>query len=193
MAGIVARNDAASGNPGLAAAGVQGKSNFAIGVSQIYTDAEYTTLNDGGFDSVKLVYGEVQNYGWRSLIDPTASPAKNWLSFGHARLNMGISALAGLIGERYVFSQIDGKGLTIAQFGGELRAMLLPFYTAGALYGAAPEDAFDVDVGAQVNTEQTLANGELHAVMRVRMRPFAEWVVIEIVKVATTESVALAA
>ena len=192
-AGIIARNDEAAANTNIAAAGQQGRSYFSTGVTMAYTDDEYEALNVAGFDAAKMVYGEVQTYGYRSLSDPDTPDGQLWISFGHARTNMGITAEAEAIGERYVFSQIDGLGLTVAQFGGELRGMLLDFYSAGALYGATPADAYNVDVGAQVNTPDTIANGELHAVMRVRMSPFAEWVVIEIVKVATTESVALAA
>ena len=189
-AGIIARNDA-SGNANLAAAGNQGVSNLASGLTVSYTDAEYAAMNEAGFDAAKVVHGVVQTYGYRSLADPDLQP--EWESFGWSRLNMAITAAAEAIGERYVFRQIDGRGLTIAQFGSELRAMLLQFYLEDALFGETPDDAFDVDVGPQVNTLERIANGELHAVLRVRMSPFSEWVVIEIVKVATTESVAVAA
>ena len=67
------------------------------------------------------------------------------------------------------------------------------YYVAGALYGPEPSDAYSVDVGPAVNTEETIANGELHAVLRVRMSPFAELVVIEIVKYPTTEALPAAA
>lgn len=187
-AGIIARNDA-SLNANQAAAGDWGQATFAQDLVARYTDAEYTSLNDAGVAMAKLVYNGVRTYGYRSLVDPNGASGQ-WRDFGWCRLNMEIVAQAGVIGEHYVFSQIDGRGRTIAQFGGDLRAMLVPMYEAGALFGATPEEAFQVDVGSAVNTPATIANGELHAVIEVRMSPFAEWVVIEIVKVSTLQAIA---
>jgi phage tail sheath protein FI len=133
-------------------------------------------------------WGRLETYGYRTLVDPTSVP--QWWDFGNARLEMAINAQAGAIAERYVFTQIDGRGHTIAAFGGDLRAMLVPFYENGSLYGATAEDAFQVNVGPSVNTPTTIANGELHATINVRMSPFAEYVQIYVVKVATTQSIA---
>jgi hypothetical protein len=161
---------------------------YALGLSDQFTDVEYQTLNDGGVDMARVIYGGIEAYGYRTLVDKTITPL--WWNYGHARLWMAIVAQAGVIAERFVFKQLDGRGLTIADFGGELSAMLVPFYDQGSLYGDTPADAFSVNVGAQVNTPATIANGELHAVIAVKMAPFAEYVVIEIVKVATTEALA---
>lgn len=187
-AGIIARNDVGL-NPNVAAAGVNGASLYALDLAARYTDAEYETLNEAGADMARLIYGGVETYGYRTLVDP-AGPEMTWLSLGNARLNMAIVAQADVIGERYVFAQIDGRRRKVSQFGGELSAMLVPFYEGGALYGDTPDDAFSVNVGEQVNSDETLAAGELHAVLAVRMSPFSELVVIEIVKVATTEAIA---
>jgi hypothetical protein len=188
VAGMIARSDGLY-NPNVPAAGANGASRFAIDLDNTFTDANYEALNDGGVDMARLIYGGVEAYGYRSLVDPNGTDA-DWLDFGNCRLNMAICAQADVIAERYVFSQLDGRGHTISQFGAELRAMLVPFYEAGALYGTTSEEAFYVDVGAQVNTPETIANRELHAVIEVRMSPFAELVVIEIVKVATTQALA---
>jgi hypothetical protein len=187
VAGILARNDAVM-NPNIPAAGVNGQSVYATGLTNTYSEADYSALNIAGVDMSRLIYSGVRTYGWRTLIDPAGD--QSWLDLGNARLNMAITAQANAIGENYVFSQLDGRRLTISQFGGELRAMLTPYYEQGALYGETAEDAFYVDVGTSVNTEATIANGELHAVIEVRMSPFAEYVVIEIVKVATTQAIA---
>jgi hypothetical protein len=185
VAGIIARNDPVYG-PNEPAAGVNGQAVYAIDLNGRYSDADYATLNTSGVNMARLIYGGVRTYGFRSCVDPIATPA--WLDFGNARLNMGIVADAEAIGENYVFAQLDGRGRTLASFNGELAGMLLDFYNEDALYGDTPEDAFYVDTGSSVNTPDTIANGELHAVIGVRMSPFAEWVVIEIVKVAVNEA-----
>jgi hypothetical protein len=184
-AGIIARNDVTY-SPNQPAAGDLGQSMFALDVAAHYTDLEYQTLNDAGASMARLIYGGVRTYGYRSCVDATSQP--QWLMFGWARLNMGITAEAEAIGEHYVFSQLDGRGHTLSEFGGDLSAMLLGYYTDDSLFGATPEEAYDVDVGSSVNTPDTIANGELHAVLSVRMSPDAEWVVIEIVKVASNQA-----
>jgi hypothetical protein len=184
-AGIIARNDAVY-NPNVPAAGVLGQTVYAIDLNGRYSDADYQTLNESGVNMARLVYGGVRTYGYRSLVDPDATPG--WLDFGNARLNMGIVAQAENIGQTYVFSQIDGRGHTLSRFGGDLSAMLSTYYDQDALFGTTPADAYYVDVGSSVNTPETIANGELHAVLGVRMSPFAEWVIIEIVKVAVNEA-----
>jgi hypothetical protein len=189
-AGIIARNDLAY-SPNQPAAGDLGQAAYALDVAGHYTDLEYQNLNNAGASMARLIYGGVRTYGYRTVVDPTKVPA--WLMFGWARLNMAITADANAIGEHYVFSQLDGKGHTLSEFGGELSAMLLGYYTSGALYGATPQDAYNVDVGSSVNTPTTIANGELHAILSVRMSPMAEWVVIEIVKVASNEALPAAA
>jgi len=188
QAGIIARNDATL-NPNQAAAGEWGQAVYAQDLFERYTDDEYETLNEAGVNMSRLIYAGVRTYGYRSLVDP-AGASGQWRDFGWCRLNMAIVAQAEVIGQRYVFSQIDGRWRTISAFGGDLRAMLVPFYEADALFGATPEEAFQVIVDERVNTPTTIANGELHAVMQVRMSPMAEWVVIEIVKVSTLQALA---
>lgn len=187
-AGIIARNDVAY-SPNVAAAGVNGQSRFAIDLEATFTDAQRESLNDAGVDIAKSVYGAVRAYGYRTLADPDTQ----WSLLSNARLNMEIVAKAEEIGERYLFTQIDGRRIVIGQFGADLTGMLIPYYEAGSLFGDSAADAFYVDVGPAVNTLETIAAGDLRAIIGARMSPFAEYVVIEIVKVATETPLAVAA
>ena len=101
---------------------------------------------------------------------------------------MAIVAEGDATGEDFVFSQLDGRGLDIAAFGGALAGDLIRFYNAGALFGADPTEAFVVNVGPAVNTLPKLADGILSAVVSVRMSPHAELVQIQIVKQPITVS-----
>ena len=187
QAGMCARLDAQVGHANRAAAGDFGQSYFAIGLDQTFSDPDRQSLLYAGCNTARLRYGTVRGYGFRTLAAQDG-PNGEWWQLNWARLNMQIVAECEAIGEEYVFSQIDGRGLTIAAFNGELKGMLNDLFTDGALYGDVPDDAFVVNTGSTVNTDQTIADGELHAVLSVKMSPHAELVEIEIVKVALTEA-----
>jgi len=187
QAGLIARSESKGNSPNVAAAGENGQAAYALDLSQeSWTDADRESLNDGGVNVARMLFGGARTYGYRTLVDPLVNDA--WLQITNARLNMLITAQAEVIAERFLFAQLDGKRRKISDFGGELKAMLAVHHEAGALYGDTPDEAYLVDVGPQVNTEQTIANRELKAILAVRMSPFGERVNIEIAKVANTEA-----
>lgn len=189
QAGLIARSDGVGNSPNVAAAGANGVARYATGLSQAaWTDTQRDTLNDAGVNVALVKYGAVRTYGYRTLVNPLTDDS--WLQFTNARLNMAIAAEAGVIAERYLFSQIDGRGIKTGEFAGDLSGILLDFYNAGSLYGDSPEEAFSVNVGSQVNPPEDLAEGKVRAVLEVRMSPFAEFVTIEVVRTAITEAVA---
>ena len=94
--------------------------------------------------------------------------------------------------ETYVLRQIDGRRQIFAALEAELRGICLDYFNAGALFGESPPEAFSVDTGPGVNTIDTIKAGEVHAVIRLKCSPAAEWVVIEIVKVPVERSLAVA-
>lgn len=186
-AGLMARQDAVTGNPNAPAAGQNGIASYVLGITAEFpSETDRGALNDAGVNLARVINGQVRTYGYRTLVDPS-TPA--WLMASNARLAMAIKARAEVVAEQFVLRQIDGAGLVISQFNGQLAAMLNEFYVLGALYGATPDDAFRVETGPSVNTEERLANGELHAVLGVRMSPFAERVFIEVAKTPITEPV----
>lgn len=186
VAGTIARNDNAGESPNQPAAGNMGIARYATGVTQSWSDSDREDLNEAGVNVSRSLYGQVKTYGYRTLVDAETDPV--WLNLANAREYMKIAAEANAIAERYVFQQIDGRGLKIAQFEGDLRGMLMAEYRANALYGNTPDEAFNVDVGSTVNTPTSIANGELRAVIGVKLSPYAELVIVEIAKVAITEA-----
>lgn len=187
IAGLIARSDAATGNPNLAAAGPNGQGRYVTDVTRTWSDADRETLNEAGVNVGRNIRGAIQNYGFRTLANTSTDEA--WVQLSKTRAHMAIIARGEAIAERYVFAQIDGKGLKASEYQGELTGMLLEFYNLGALYGEAPEEAFLVDVGPGVNTPERIADGELRAVLAVRTSPFAELVTLEVVAVPTTEQI----
>lgn len=187
QAGLEARRDAAGFNPNVPAAGVNGQPSFVIDLARSWSDTDRETLNDAGVNVAKVVLGGIRTYGYRTLVDPAVDPL-NW-QLGNSRLRVAITAKAEEIAEEYVFGQIDGKGRAAAAFAGDLTGLLSGYYASGGLYGNTPEEAFRVDVGPSVNTPESIAAGQLRAVVAVRMSPMSERVIIEIVKSPITEGV----
>lgn len=188
VAGALGRNDGAGLSPNVPAAGSEGQSLFALDLSQPdWTDIDRQDLNAAGVNIIRQIYGGVRIYGWRSLVDPVVDA--QWIDLGNGRCRMAIAAAAADIGEQFQFDMIDGQGIVLGQFGGQLTSMLNEFWQDGSLYGLTPEEAFFVDVGEQVNTPATIAANELHAVLSVRMSPFSELTIIEIVKVPVNQAV----
>lgn len=185
-AGIIARVDRA-GNPNAPAAGADGVARLAVGLAQSYTDAERTALNEIGVDLAKVVYGDVRSYGYRTVAGPDES---NWLWFGNSRTLMAVAWECEAVAETYVLKQIDGRRQIFSRLNKDLRGVCARYFDLGALYGETQEEAFSVDTSEAVNTIDTIKRGEIHAVVRARVSPAAEWVVIEIVKVPVEQPVA---
>jgi hypothetical protein len=189
-AALMSYNDGQGVSPNKPSAGVLGELAFATNTSQPAlgaVEADRTTLNVNGVNLLRPMYDGVRVYGYRTLSDPTADP--QWINLGNARLFMAIQAQGDAIAERFVFRQLDGQRKTVTEYGGALTGMLLPYWEQGSLYGATAAEAFRVDVGPNVNTDATLADGQLRAVLILKASPFAEEVVLELVKTRTTEAI----
>lgn len=111
QAGLCARNDAA-GNPNQAAAGQWGVTQYAVDLPIDFSATDAETLMYAGVNTARSVYGVIQNYGFRTLVDP-AGVRSQWLEANWARLNMAIVADCDAVGQGFVFAQIDGRGHTI--------------------------------------------------------------------------------
>jgi phage tail sheath protein FI len=188
QAGIIARVDR-GGNPNAPAAGADGIARLAVGLTQTFTDEDRQALNELGVDLAKVVYGQVRSYGYRTAAGPLET---NWLWFGNSRTLMAIAWECEAVCETYVLKQIDGRGQLFSRLNKDLRGVCARYYAMNALYGDEPADAYDVDTGPGINTVDTIKNGEVHAVVKVKCSPAAEWVVLEIVKVAVDRPVSVA-
>jgi phage tail sheath protein FI len=188
IAGLLSRNDPPLGT-NMPAAGNNGIALYATDLSQPdWTDAQRTTLNTSEVNVIRRLFGSIRNYGWRALVNPTSDPS--WVDFGNARLFCDIAAELDLVGENFVFAEIDGQnGSTINGFHASIAGQLQQHFNAGEFFGDTADQAYAVDTGPTVNTLASIAANELHAVARVRMSPFAEYVVINIVKRQVTQLV----
>jgi hypothetical protein len=188
-AGLIARSDAANDNPNVSAAGANGISRMALGLTQTYGDDVREALNETGVNIAIVKYGDVRTYGYRTAAGPDDP---NWLWYGGARELNALAHEADATAESYVLRQIDGQGTLFASLHSDLKGLCLEHYRRGALYGATPDEAFAVDTGSTINSAETIAAGEVHAVIRVKTSPAAEWVQISIVKVPVERTLAAA-
>jgi hypothetical protein len=186
-AALIARADAL-GNPNRAAAGRDFPLQYASGFVRDVTLADAETLLDAGINSFLNRYGVLQLYGFQTGVPQ--DPDNPFWQANCGRARMAITARAKSIGENYMFKPIDGRGLLAAALKTDLEAMLSELYQANGLYGATPRDAYSVQVTGQVNTDQTVAQGELHAVAQARLSLHAKSVQINLVSVPVTGRVA---
>jgi phage tail sheath protein FI len=182
MAGLAARNDGSGGNPNEALAGVEHLARYCTNVSQVPWSAENrTVLSEAGVNVIRQLNGVPRPYDNVTLVNPLVD--NTWIQLSNARLNMAICSRAEAVAERHLFAQITTH--EIAKFNGDLVAeVLLPLFDQEALFGETPEEAFQVETGEQVNTEQTISEGKLKAIIAVKMSASAERVEIEVVKEA---------
>lgn len=179
-AGLVARNDLNTGNPGLAAAGDQGICVYTLGVSAERSNAAMTSLNSHQINVARAPYsGPIRTYGWRTLANLTNQP--HWWDMSGARVVMDIRANALAVSEHVLFAQIDGNGELISRWNGLLTKRLLELCRVNALFGP-PNTAFTVDTGPNFNPIETIAQGILRAGIKVKTSPFAEQIDISLTR-----------
>jgi hypothetical protein len=177
---------AAAAGPSQPPAGVAGIAKFVIGLEKSLTSDEINTLSVDAANSIRLYAGNARLYGWRSLSLDDA----NYHSLTTRDLLNHVSFKAGQVLENYVEKMIDSKGQVFVQIGNDLTAVLGPSADAGGLYarpnGTPPDPGFIVDVGPSVNTDASVARGEIRAVMAIRDSPAAELIRATLVKVPLT-------
>lgn len=187
VAGLIARVDQL-GNPNRAAMGRDFPLQYVTSLVRDFTKAEVNTLLDAGANSLDLVYGVYENYGFQTGVAQSVD-TPYWQA-NASRGRMYIIAKAQVIGEMYVGRVIDGRRHLLEHFAKDLIGMLQGLYDADGLFGDSSQEAFHVEVGPSVNTDTTIANGEVHAALEVKLSMAAKSVVVEIVTVPLTGQIA---
>lgn len=181
FAAMMSANDLTNDANNPAAGSNGGTSGYAIGVTQTYVASDLGNLNAAGVDVVRIVNGTVQVYGYRSLaLDP------NWVYLNNCRFRMQVTNDMDLIGEGFVFAEIDGKGQVFARLAGALSGKCQQYWTNNSIFGPTAASAFQVNVGPQVNTNATIAAGQINAIVSLKMSPYGEFVDINVLKYLVT-------
>lgn len=175
-AGICARidDDAPTAHTGPDV-GRSALSSRFVNVDVVFEDLDAGELNANGVNLFRTVRGAVLLRGFRSL-----STRPEWEQLNQPRYIMSASARLSSISDAYVFRAMTRA--VIADYGADLAAELLGDYQDGALFGDTPEDAFNVDVGVDVNPPEQLEQGILRARVEVSPAPLAERIIIDLIK-----------
>lgn len=171
--GRAAYTDAAAG-AGQAPAGEEyGEHPYILDVEDTYSDTERGLLNTAGGVCIVRIGGAPRLYGARSLANTTLHPAYKWLT--SARVVMRFKALGDKVLESRVLRR-NTKTVRL-QLGNDLTALAEEERKAGNLDGGdqdLPEAAYRIDVGDQLNTEQSRADGWIRADAEIRPPEVAE-------------------
>jgi hypothetical protein len=126
-----------------------------------------------------------------SLGNPNRAPAGRDFPLQYAtslvgRARMWLQWQSVNVGLNYEYKTIDGRGRLTAGLQGDLSMVCRSLWEVNGLFGETSSDAYSVNVGVSINTTQTVAYGELHAVVEARFSLHARLVVIELVAVPIT-------
>jgi hypothetical protein len=180
IAALCARVDE-TGNPNQAAAGRWQPLQYVSELTYDVDMDERADLLDHGVNLMGEIYGVLENYGFQTPVEQNIDNPFWQANCSRTRMSLVAEALA--IGENYMFRPIDGQGERASGFKTDLEAMLLGYWTSGALFGSEPAEAFRVDVGETINTEETIAQGKLRATATVVLSLHAKAVEIELVSI----------
>lgn len=160
---------------------------FVLGFVNPYKQAEIEELSTAGINAFKEVNGIPTLFGFVSAL----SREKDLIfwQFSAARERMALVSAAEVIGNGYLFRNIDGRRRLISRFQGDLQGVIKEHWENNALFGETAPQAGIVNVGEPVNTLATIQAGELNAELIVRLSPFANEVRITIVSTPITEVV----
>lgn len=179
---------ARTGNDNQAPAGVNWPLGPAItGLVNTYTEAQMTELEESGINPLAEINGQICLYGDTTALARSKDPI--YCQYSAARERMHLVAEAEEIGQRFLFTTLDGRHQRRALFQGELQAMIKRHWENGALYGETAAEAGEVKVGESVNTLATEQEGQLKAELIVRISPVATVLEIKLVSSPITEAV----
>ena len=170
-------------------AGEAGMARFILAPVTALTRVEGDDLDENQVSAIRTIAGSPRLYGWRTLSSDRANfptlNARDLLNF----LDVDLSAAV----EQYVFSPIDPGGQLLSRIRSTLIGRLDPVRAAGGLFERLDpvtreriDPGYVVDVGPAVNTDETLTNNEVRALVTVRIAPIGQEITITIVKASLT-------
>lgn len=175
-----------------AGAGEISAARYVTGLYTEVTRADALSLDTNRINALRIINGAVRVYGARSL----SSDEANWRFITYRETLNYITAKAETALEPLVFRPIDGRGNLFATTAATLTALMEPIRIGGGLYegvnqttGRIVDPGYSVDVSSANNPTSQLANGQVSAVIGVRVSPVADQYKLTITKSTLTSAV----
>lgn len=169
-------------------AGVKYQLSDAAGVQISVNSAQQNLLNPDGCNVVRSLPGypstAVFIWGGRTRINKAVADQRKF-QFVNTRViqNVVYGSLRSAF-DNEIFSVIDGFGVVFNQIVSIGNSVLNQLYTAGALYGAQPSDAFQVVCDDRINTSENLENGIVFVKVFDVPVPALERIEIDLIRVS---------
>jgi hypothetical protein len=154
----------ADGNPNRAAAGDDYPLQYATGMTLDISATDRAALFQAGvnaFDDTVVL----ENYGFQT--NKAQDVNDPYWQFNCSRARMALVDRSTLRARPFMFRPLDGRGRLEGELQADLEDECNKLFLVDAMYGDTPQDAYDVNVTSSVNTVDTIAQGELHAVASV--------------------------
>lgn len=178
--GADAGRRAALGKTYRAPAGQAGRFVSVVGLERALSKEEINTLDADAVNSSRFVRGVAQLFGWRSLSIDEA----NWRFLTYQDLANELEARGEAALEALPFETPDA--IAFQQATNELDAVAGPIARDRGLYAGPNDPGWEVDTGPAVNTPNTIALGEIRAVLSYRPSPVGQLVRLTLRKVPLT-------
>lgn len=159
-----------------------------LDVQTRFSETDSNDLDAGRINVIRYIAGSPRLYGWRSL---SSDELNYWFLKDRDLLNYLVTESAKRL-EEFVFQPIDRKGHLLSSVNSAIVGLVDPISRAGGLYslenadGQQIDPGYKVDTGSSVNTDTTLANNEVRALLSVRISPAGGLISLTIVKAGTT-------
>lgn len=146
-------------------------------------DADWAELDAAGVSVARTVAGRTAFYSWKLVRGLGGNT--NLDGVQHADTVNAVQAACDALNESFRGSNIDGRGLAIAQLAGAIEGMLSLRAAAGALYawvvdGVVVDPGYVVQAGPSVNTPEDIAAGNITIKVGLRLSPIAEFTFFKI-------------
>jgi hypothetical protein len=188
VAALIARADT-YGNPNRAPAGRDFPLQYATDLPLVLTDANTATLRDAGINPLRSKFGLLVLDGFQTAID--SDPDDPFWQANVSRARMWLQWQSLSVGLAYEYKPIDGRGRLLGALEGDLNAVCRRLWEVDGLFGESAAEAYAVSTGVSINTTETVAYGEVYAVVEARFSLHARLVVIELVTVPITGRVSV--
>lgn len=160
-------------------------SDYVKGVERVLTAAEGNALDDAEVCAIRVLGNAVQLYGYRSL----SADEINWKWLYYADEANHIEVEGGKKIAWAVLEPIDAAGGLFGNIETSLRGLMEPIKKGGGVYPRNGDDGYTIDVGPNINTIDTIAAGEIGAIIAFRPPSAANLIVLTVVKSTLTATV----